>query len=58
MVDQRVVEWRVKFGKLQGDNEIVSSTGESADSRLLEKGDLIVCMPNPVGYSPSSQLLL
>lgn len=51
MVDQRVVEWRAKFGKLQGGKEIVSLTGESsADLRLLEKGDLIVCTPNQVSY--------
>ncbi|KAJ8517086.1 hypothetical protein ONZ45_g5700 [Pleurotus djamor] len=47
MVDQRVAEWRQKFGKLQGGKEIVSLTGEtSADLRLLEKGDVIVCTPN------------
>ncbi|THH28522.1 hypothetical protein EUX98_g5677 [Antrodiella citrinella] len=46
MVDQRVTEWREKFSKLQGGKEIVSLTGEtSADLRLLEKGDLIVCTP-------------
>ncbi|OBZ77999.1 putative U5 small nuclear ribonucleoprotein helicase [Grifola frondosa] len=46
MVDQRVIEWRSKFGALQGGKEIVSLTGEtSADLRLLEKGDLIVCTP-------------
>lgn len=46
MVDQRVAEWRTKFGKLQGGKEIVSLTGEtSADLRLLEKGDVIVCTP-------------
>ncbi|KAL0957930.1 hypothetical protein HGRIS_000111 [Hohenbuehelia grisea] len=47
MVDQRVVEWRQKFKSLQGGKEIVSLTGEtSADLRLLEKGDLIVCTPS------------
>ncbi|KAF8886795.1 putative RNA helicase [Infundibulicybe gibba] len=46
MVDQRVREWRAKFSKLQGGKEIVSLTGEtSADLRLLEKGDVIVCTP-------------
>ncbi|KII91381.1 hypothetical protein PLICRDRAFT_135522 [Plicaturopsis crispa FD-325 SS-3] len=46
MVDQRVAEWRQKFSKLQGGKEIVSLTGEtSADLRLLEKGDVIVCTP-------------
>ncbi|KIJ93294.1 hypothetical protein K443DRAFT_112249 [Laccaria amethystina LaAM-08-1] len=46
MVDQRVMEWRAKFEKLQGGKEIVSLTGEtSTDLRLLEKGDVIVCTP-------------
>ncbi|KZO96269.1 Sec63-domain-containing protein [Calocera viscosa TUFC12733] len=46
MVDLRVAEWQEKFGDLQGGKEIVSLTGEtSADLRLLEKGDLIVCTP-------------
>ena len=49
MVDQRVMEWRAKFEKLQGGKEIVSLTGEtSADLRLLEKGDVIVCTPTQV----------
>ncbi|KAF7968038.1 hypothetical protein HWV62_32144 [Athelia sp. TMB] len=47
MVDQRVVEWRKKFSGVQGGKEIVSLTGEtSADLRLLEKGDIIVCTPS------------
>ncbi|KAH9911636.1 Sec63 Brl domain-containing protein [Fomitopsis serialis] len=46
MVDVRVAEWRNKFGGLQGGKEIVSLTGEtSADLRLLEKGDVMVCTP-------------
>ena len=46
MVDQRVAEWRNKFGQLQDGKEIVGLTGEtSADLRLLEKGDVIVCTP-------------
>ncbi|KAJ7285982.1 putative RNA helicase [Mycena rebaudengoi] len=46
MVDQRVKEWRDKFSKVQGGKEIVSLTGEtSADLRLLEKGDVIICTP-------------
>ena len=49
MVDLRVAEWKKKFGDLQGGKEIVSLTGESsADLRLLEKGDLIVCTPTQV----------
>ena len=46
MVELRVNEWREKFGNLQGGKEILSLTGEtSADLRLLEKGDVIVCTP-------------
>lgn len=46
MVDQRVAEWKTKFGELQGGKEIVRLTGEtSADLRLLEKGDVIICTP-------------
>ena len=56
MVDQRVEEWRRKFGNLQGGKEIVSLTGEtSADLRLLEKGDLIVCTPTQVRTLYSNQ---
>jgi pre-mRNA-splicing helicase BRR2 len=58
MVDQRVDEWRRKFSKLQGGKEIVSLTGEmSADLRLLEKGDVIVCTPSQV-CSPISCICL
>jgi pre-mRNA-splicing helicase BRR2 len=46
VVDLRVAEWKVKFGGLQGGKEVVALTGEtSADIRLLEKGDLIICTP-------------
>ncbi|KAI5989535.1 P-loop containing nucleoside triphosphate hydrolase protein [Pisolithus albus] len=46
MVDQHVVEWRHRFSGVQGGKEIVSLTGESsADLRLLEKGDVIICTP-------------
>jgi pre-mRNA-splicing helicase BRR2 len=46
MVDLRLAEWKVKFGGVQGGKEIVSLTGEtSADLRLLEKGDVIICTP-------------
>ena len=49
MVDLRVKEWTSKFQKLQGGKEIVSLTGEtSADLRLLEKGDVIICTPAQV----------
>lgn len=51
MVDLPVTEWRQKFSDLQGGKEIVSLNGEtSADLRLLEKGDLIVCTPSQVRY--------
>ncbi|KAH0834659.1 putative RNA helicase [Lanmaoa asiatica] len=47
MVNQRVMEWRRRFSGVQGGKEIVSLTGEtSADLRLLEKGDVIVCTPS------------
>lgn len=47
MVDQRAAEWREKFGKLQNGKVIESLTGEaSADLRLLEKSDVIVCTPS------------
>jgi pre-mRNA-splicing helicase BRR2 len=46
-VDMRVKEWQHKFSGLQGGKEIVSLTGEtSADLRLLEKGDVVVCTPS------------
>ena len=49
MVDQRKDEWQRKFSQLQGGKEIVSLTGDrSADLRLLEKGDVIVCTPTQV----------
>ncbi|KAL0083538.1 Sec63 Brl domain-containing protein [Phycomyces blakesleeanus] len=46
IVDQRVVDWQEKFGKLDGGKEIVALTGEtSADLKLLERGDIIACTP-------------
>ena len=46
MVDLRLAEWKARFGGVQGGKEIVSLTGEtSADLRLLEKGDVIICTP-------------
>jgi hypothetical protein len=57
MVDLRVKEWASKFQKLQGGKEIVSVTvtGEtSADLRLLEKGDVIICNLNPCQPEPVS----
>jgi pre-mRNA-splicing helicase BRR2 len=57
MVEQRVAEWRKKFGQLQGGKEIVALTGEtSADLRLLEKGDVIVCTPSQVLQTFQSRL--
>jgi len=44
-----MAEWKAKLSQLQGEKEIVSLTGEtSTDLRLLEKGDVIVCMPTQV----------
>lgn len=55
MVDQRVAEWRRKFSGVQGGKEFVSLTGEtSADLRLLEKGDVIVCTPSQVSMRQST----
>ncbi|KXN91384.1 hypothetical protein AN958_00907 [Leucoagaricus sp. SymC.cos] len=46
MVDMRVEEWKRKFGRVQGGKEILGLTGEtSADLRLLEKADVVVCTP-------------
>ena len=46
MVDMRVEEWKRKFGNVL--------TGEtSADLRLLEKADVVICTPNQVGLSSS-----
>ena len=51
MVDLRVKEWKAKFGSVQGGKEILSLTGEtSADLRLLEKGDVLVCTPTQVRF--------
>ncbi|KAF9267488.1 Sec63-domain-containing protein [Marasmius fiardii PR-910] len=45
MVDMRLKEWQTKFADL--DKEFVALTGEtSADLRLLEKGDVIICTPS------------
>ena len=52
MVDLRVREWKTKFGSVQGGKEILSLTGEmSADLRLLEKGDVLVCTLAQVRFS-------
>ena len=49
MVDAQVEKWWAKFSKLQAGKEIVSLMGEtSANLHLLEKGDVIVCMPTQV----------
>ena len=42
-MDMRVEEWKRKFGNVL--------TGEtSADLRLLEKADVVICTPNKVGF--------
>lgn len=49
MVDTRVSEWREKFGRVQGGKEILALTGETtADLRVLEKSDVVVCTPAQV----------
>ena len=49
MVNQRITEWHKKFNGVKGGKEIVGLTGEtSADLRLLELGDDIVCTPSQV----------
>ncbi|KAG7088489.1 hypothetical protein E1B28_012477 [Marasmius oreades] len=45
MVEMRLKEWQTKFADLN--KEFVALTGEtSADLRLLEKGDVIICTPS------------
>ena len=61
MVDQRVVEWKAKFSKLQGGKEIVSLTGEmGTDLHFLKKGVVIMCMPMQVrnSYADSFDIVL
>jgi len=51
MVDMRVKEWKRKFGNVQGGKEVLALTREmSADLRLLERADVVICMPNKVGF--------
>jgi pre-mRNA-splicing helicase BRR2 len=46
MVDLRLKEWQLKFGELRDRKKFVKLTGEtSADLRLLEEGDVIICTP-------------
>lgn len=46
MVAPRVAEWKIKFGSYKGGKEVVALTGESsADLRLLEMADLVICTP-------------
>ncbi|TKY89875.1 hypothetical protein EX895_001172 [Sporisorium graminicola] len=46
MVAPRVAEWKAKFGSYQGGKEVLGLTGEtSADLRLLEMADVVVCTP-------------
>ncbi len=49
MVDLRLKEWQAKFGELNESKKFVKLTGEtSADLRLLEEGDVILCTPAQV----------
>ncbi|GAC95807.1 hypothetical protein PHSY_003384 [Pseudozyma hubeiensis SY62] len=46
MVAPRVAEWKTKFGSYGDGKEVVGLTGEtSADLRLLELADVVVCIP-------------
>ncbi|KDN46281.1 putative ATP dependent RNA helicase [Tilletiaria anomala UBC 951] len=46
MLAGRVANWKSKFSKYRGGKEVVALTGEtSADLRLLEMGDVIICTP-------------
>lgn len=46
MVAPRVAVWKAKFGSYQDGKEVVGLTGEtSADLRLLEMADVVVCTP-------------
>ena len=43
-----------EVGNVQGGKEVLALTGEtSADLRLLEKADVVICTPNQVGLSSS-----
>ena len=57
MVDMRVEEWKWKFGNLQEEKEVLIFTGKmSADLRLLEKADMVICILNQAGLL-SSEIL-
>ena len=46
LVDQRLVDWSERLGKVAGGKQIVKLTGETtADLKTLEKGDLILATP-------------
>ncbi|KAI9311054.1 Sec63 Brl domain-containing protein [Dichotomocladium elegans] len=46
LVNERVEQWKKRFGAIDGGKQIVSLTGEtSADLKLLEVGDVIACTP-------------
>ena len=46
VVDVRVAEWSAKFGSVRNGKKVVALTGEtSADLRLLNSSDVIVCTP-------------
>lgn len=47
IVDQRLVDWQGRFGKIGNGKQIVKLTGETtADLKILEKGDLILATPS------------
>jgi len=46
-VDMRVKEWKEKFGNMQEEKGVLTLTREiSINLRLLEKADMVICMPN------------
>lgn len=47
VAEMRAAEWSAKFRQLQGGKSVVALTGETtADLRLLNKSDVVVCTPN------------
>ena len=46
LVDQRLVDWKERLGKIAGGKKVVKLTGETtSDLKILEHGDLILATP-------------
>ena len=46
LVDQRLVDWKERLGKVAGGKQVSKLTGETtADLKILERGDLILATP-------------